>query len=153
MATKTVVAMTTIFFPQYQLNLNKLLAKFEENPLKHLWVMTHWSDTILYRLYMVEGTPYPPTYIAYTEVSLTAYNSEMLQWILFKLIYACSLIKVSIYWGKNIVSIATPILVAMVMHSWKNMDYIIRNICHCLHIGQNMPNIFFRQGQLNRILI
>ena len=31
---------------------------------------------------------------------------------------------------KNIVSIATPILVAMVMHSWKNMDYIIRNTCH-----------------------
>ena len=71
MATKAVVAMTTIFFPQYQLTLNKSLAKFEENPSKQLWDMTHQSDTILYRLYMLEGTQSLPSNI-YSLYKLTS---------------------------------------------------------------------------------
>ena len=31
---------------------------------------------------------------------------------------------------KNTVALATPVLVAMVMPSWKNMDYIICNVAH-----------------------
>ena len=37
--------------------------------------------------------------------------------------FACSLIKVIV--RENIVAITTPVFVAMVMHSWKNMDYIV----------------------------
>ena len=50
--TKIGVAIDTIFFPQYNimLTLITLYAKFEENPSKHLRVISCSIDVDLYRL-------------------------------------------------------------------------------------------------------
>ena len=75
---------------------------------------------------------------------MTACNSEMLQWILFR--FAHSLIKFSnnnIIVRENIVAIATLCLVAMVIHSCKSMDYIIIicNISHSREIIAEVANL------------
>ena len=55
-------------------------AKFEENPLKYWWVITYQSETILH-IPILQHSLY---YTLQINTSLMAYNSEKLQWILFK---------------------------------------------------------------------